>query len=123
MAEEGLIQTLVNDGIVTEEDIARALAAQNSMEFVDLGEAHPERRILDMVEADDARRYQALPIALRNGILTMAIGDPMDMQSMDDLTYKLQREIEFVCASPEEIRKLVVKHSDCVKRLKATYHR
>jgi type II secretion system protein E len=29
---------------------------------------------------------------------------------MDDLTYKLQREIEFVCASPEEIRKLVVKH-------------
>jgi len=110
LAEEGLIQTLVNDGIVTEEDIARALAAQNSMEFVDLGEAHPERRILDMVEADDARRYQALPIALRNGILTMAIGDPMDMQSMDDLTYKLQREIEFVCASPEEIRKLVVKH-------------
>jgi type IV-A pilus assembly ATPase PilB len=110
LAEEGLIQSLVNDGIVTEEDIARALAAQNSMEFVDLGEAHPERRILDMVEADDARRYQALPIALRNGILTMAIGDPMDMQSMDDLTYKLQREIEFVCASPEEIRKLVVKH-------------
>ena len=110
LAEEGLIQTLVNDGIVTEEDIARALAAQNSMEFVDLGEAHPERRILDMVEADDARRYQALPIALRNGILTVAIGDPMDMQSMDDLTYKLQREIEFVCASPQEIRKLVVKH-------------
>jgi len=110
LAEEGLIQTLVNDGIVTEEDIARALAAQNSMEFVDLGEAHPERRILDMVEADDARRYQALPIALRNGILTVAIGDPMGMQAMDDLTYKLQREIEFVCASPEEIRKLVVKH-------------
>jgi type II secretion system protein E len=105
-----LIQTLVNDGIVTEEDIARALAAQNSMEFVDLGEAHPERRILDLVEGDDARRYQALPIALRNGILTVAIGDPMGMQAMDDLTYKLQREIEFVCASPQEIRKLVVKH-------------
>ena len=110
LAEEGLIQTLVNDGIVTEEDIARALAAQNSMEFVDLGEAHPERRILDLVEGDDARRYQALPIALRNGILTVAIGDPMGMQAMDDLTYKLQREIEFVCASPQEIRKLVVKH-------------
>ena len=108
--ENGLIQSLINDGIVTEEDIARALAAQNSMEFVDLGEAHPERRILDMLEADDARRYQALPIALRNGILTIAIGDPMAMQAMDDLTYKLQREIEFICASPEAIRKLVVKH-------------
>ena len=107
---EGLIQTLVNDGILTEEDIARALAAQNSMEFVDLADSHPERRILDMLEGDDARRYQALPIALRNGVLTIAIGDPMDMQSMDDLTYKLQREIEFVCGSPEAIRKLVIKH-------------
>ena len=110
LAEEGLIQTLVNDRIVTEEDIARALAAQNSMEFVDVTESHPERRVLDMLEGDDARRYQALPIGLRNGILTLAIGDPMDMQSMDDLTYKLQREIEFVCGSPEAIRKLVVKH-------------
>ena len=56
LAEEGLIQTLVNDGIVTEEDIARALAAQNSMEFVDVTESHPERRVLDMLEGDDARR-------------------------------------------------------------------
>lgn len=106
----GLIQTLVNDGVVTEEDVARALAAQNSMEFVDLADSHPERRVLDLVEGDDARRYQALPIALRNGILTIAIGDAMDMQSMDDLSYKLQREIEFVSASPTEIRKHIIKH-------------
>ncbi|MFZ9920797.1 MAG: GspE/PulE family protein [Terrimicrobiaceae bacterium] len=108
--EAGLIQTLVNNGVVTEEDIARALAAQNSMEFVDLADSHPERRVLDLVEGDDARRYQALPLALRNGILTIAVGDAMDMQSMDDLSYKLQREIEFVCASPAELRKLIVKH-------------
>ena len=108
--EAGLIQTLVNDGVVTEEDVSRALAAQNSMEFVDLADSHPERRVLDLVEGDDARRYQALPLALRNGILTIAIGDAMDMQSMDDLSYKLQREIEFVCASPAELRKLIVKH-------------
>jgi type IV-A pilus assembly ATPase PilB len=107
---EGLIQTLVKSGIVTEEDIARAMAAQNSMEFMDLADTHPEMRVLELLEADDARRYQALPIALRNGILTLAIGNAMDMQTMDDLSYKLQREIEFVCASPTELRKLIVKH-------------
>ena len=110
LLEEGLIQTLVKDGILSEEDIARALAAQNSMEFVDLAESHPERRVLEMLGSDDARRYQALPLGLRNGVLTLAIGDPMDMQTMDDLTYKLQRELEFVCGAPEALRKLILKH-------------
>ena len=107
---DGLIQTLVKNGFVSEEDIARALAAQNSMEFIDLAEVHIERSVLDLIHADDARRYQALPIALRNGVLIVAITDPMAMQTMDDLTYKLRREIEFVCAVPEAIRKLVIKH-------------
>jgi type II secretion system protein E len=108
--EQGLIHTLVQNGFVSEEDIARALAAQNSMEFVDLAEVHIERSVLESIHADDARRYQSLPIAIRNGVLIVAIGDPMAMQTMDDLTYKLRREIEFVCAAPEAIRKLVVKH-------------
>ena len=107
---EGLIHTLVKNGFVSEEDIARALAAQNSMEFIDLAQLQIERSVLDLLHADDARRYQALPVALRNGVLIVAIGDPMAMQTMDDLTYKLRREIEFVCAVPEAIRKLVVKH-------------
>ncbi len=108
--EEGLIHTLVTNGFVSEEDIARALAAQNSMEFVDLAEVQIEKGVLESIHADDARRYQSLPIAIRNGVLIVAIGDPMAMQTMDDLTYKLRREIEFVCAAPEAIRKLVVKN-------------
>ena len=107
---EGLLPTLIKTGIVNEEDVGRALAAQNSMEFVDLSQVQIEKSVLDLVDPDDARRYQALPIGLRDGVLIMAIGDPMAMQTMDDLTYKLQREIEFVCSTPDAIRKLVVKY-------------
>jgi type II secretion system protein E len=107
---EGLLHTLVKTGVVTEEDIGRALAAQNSMEFVDLDQVQIEKSVIDLVLPDDARRYQALPIGIRDGVLIVAIGDPMAMQTMDDLTYKLSREIEFVCSTPEAIRKLVIKH-------------
>jgi type II secretion system protein E len=107
---EGLLHTLVKTGVVSEEDIGRALAAQNSMEFVDLEHVQIDKSVIDLIEADDARRYQALPIGLREGVLIVAIGDPMAMQTMDDLTYKLGREIEFVCSTPEAIRKIVIKH-------------
>lgn len=108
--EEGVVATLVQSGVLSEEDIARALAAQNSMEFVDLSEVHIDKSTLDLVEPDDARRYRALPITIRDGVLVVALDDPMAMESMDDLTFKLRREIEFVCSTPDAIRKLVVKH-------------
>jgi type II secretion system protein E len=106
----GLIKALVKSGAVGEEDVSRALAAMNSMEFVDLEGATIEKSVAELLEPDDARRYGAIPVTMRDGVLIVALSDPMAMQTMDDLTYKLQREIEFVCAAPKAIHKLVIKH-------------
>lgn len=110
ISPQGLLKTLVTSGIISEEDIVRALASQNNMEFVDIGESPIDNNAIKCVEGDDARRYQALPIGFRDSALLVAISDPMAMQVMDDLSFKLQREVEFVCASPESIRKLITKH-------------
>ena len=104
---EGPLRHLIQNGTLTEEDVSRALAAQNSMEFVDLSQVHVERNVIGLLPADDARRYQAVPVGLREGVLVLAVADPMDMQSMDDLTYKLRRELEFVCSTPDAVRKLM----------------
>ena len=109
----GLLHTLLQGGVVTQEDVSRALAAQNSMEFVDLEHMHVERNLVERMSAEDARRYHAVPVALRDGVLVIALADPMAMQTMDDLTYKLRRELEFVCATPDAIHKLIIKfHGD-----------
>ena len=78
--EDGLIAELVRQGVVSEEDITRALASENAMEFVDLTDTHVEKNILDLLEADDARRYHALPLMVRDGVLVIALDDPMAMQ-------------------------------------------
>ena len=113
MGEDGLLQTLLQSGVLTQQDVSRALAAQNSMEFVDLTQIQVERSVVELMQAEDTRRYQALPIALREGVLIIALADPMAMQTMDDLTYKLRRDMEFVCATPEAIKKLIIRfHGD-----------
>ncbi len=110
ISPQGLLKTLVASGIISEEDIVRALASQNNMEFVDIDESPIDPKAIECIESDDARRYQALPIGFRESALIVAISDPMAMQVMDDLSFKLQREVEFVCAAPEAIRKLIIKH-------------
>ncbi len=113
MDGSGLLHVLLQDGFVMQEDVSRALAAQNSMDFVDLDHMQVERKVVDLLDVNDARRYNAVPIALRDDILVIALADPMAMQTMDDLTYKLRRELEFVCATPDAIRKLIFKfHGD-----------
>ena len=109
MTYDSVIDSLVHEGTISQEDIARTLAAQNGMEFVNLSQITIQPDIVNNLAAEDAKRYGALPLSEREGVLVVAISDPMDMATMDGLTYKLQREVEFVCATKDAIRKNLIK--------------
>jgi type IV pilus assembly protein PilB len=103
----GIIETLVREGAVTQEDIARTLAAQNGMEFVDLTTVVPPPDVIEAMDVEQARRYRAVPIQIRDGTLVVAISDPMDMEAADSLSFILNRDTEFVCATPDSISKAI----------------
>jgi len=104
MSGSSVIDSLISEGFITQEDVGRTLAAQNGMDFMDLAQVVVPPNIIELLRAEDARRWRAVPVGEREGALLIAIGDPMDMQTMDDLAFKLQREVEFVCATPDSIR-------------------
>ena len=110
MTTNSVVDALVHEGIISQEDIGRTLAAQNGMEFVDLGQMTIMPDAVALLAPEDAKRYGAMPITEREGALLIAISDPMDMATMDGLTYKLQREVEFVCATKDSIRKHLIKY-------------
>ncbi len=110
MKPGGVVATLIQDGFLTQDDVTRTLAAQNGMEFMDLTQVVIPPNIVELLPAEDARRWRAIPIGEREGALLIAIGDPMDMQTMDDLSFKLQREVEFICATPEAIRNSLIQY-------------
>lgn len=100
-------QVLIDEGILSQEDIAKTLAAQNGMEFIDLSTVAPSPDVLEIMDADKARRYRAVPVALHEDTLVVAISDPMDMQTMDDLSFVLNRDVEYVCATANAIAKAI----------------
>ncbi len=104
-AEGGSVSEALSQlGFVTHEDISRTLAANSGMEFADLTQHTIPPNITGILTPLDARRYQAIPIAERDGAVTIAIADPMAFETFDSLGFLLKREVEFVCTTPEQLK-------------------
>jgi type II secretory ATPase GspE/PulE/Tfp pilus assembly ATPase PilB-like protein len=102
-----VLNELIHDNLLSQEDVARTLAAQNGMEFVDLATVAPSPDVMEAMDLDVARRYRAVPIAIRDETLVVAISDPMDMETADALSFVLNRDVEYVCATPDAITKAI----------------
>lgn len=104
---ESLLKVLIEEGVISQEDIARTLAAQNGMEFIDLSTVAPSPDVMEAMDVEQAKRYRAVPVQIRDGTLVVAISDPMDMEAADSLSFILNRDTEFVCATPDAISKAI----------------
>jgi type IV pilus assembly protein PilB len=105
-----VVDVLVKDGTVSEADISRALAAQAHMDWIDISTMVISPEVIKQIRAQDARRYKVIPIAFGETGLVVAVSDPLDIDTIDSLSFMLQRELELVCTSPEKIREALIKY-------------
>lgn len=108
-ATGSVLQTLIAKGIISQEDVAKTLASQSGLDYLDISQVNPPPEILQLLDAETAQRYQAIPIGLRDDVVLIAVADPMDIASLDSLNHLLHRPIEFVCSTPELIQKALQK--------------
>ena len=101
--EETLVDTLIRQGIVAQEDVTRALAAHAAMDFVDLTAISVSEDVIKMIPRDVAKRFKIVPIVESETGLMIAVGDPLNFDTFDSLHHMLQRDLEFVCATPDAI--------------------
>lgn len=101
---ESVSDTLIRLGVLTQEDEMRALAAHAAMEFVDLSQVSIPEEIIQQVPRDVARRFKVMPVAESDTGLVIAVSDPLNFDTFDSLHHLLQRDLEFVCATANEIQ-------------------
>ena len=104
------VDLLVKEGVVSEVDVSRSLAAQAHMDWVDLSTKIIPPEVINQIRAEDARRFKVIPVGFGETGLIVAVSDPLDIDTIDSLSFLLQREIELVCASPEKIRQALIKY-------------
>ena len=105
-----VVDVLTREGVLSETDVSRALAAQAHMDWIDLSARVIPPDVIEQIRPEDARRFKVIPVALGETGLVVAVSDPLDIDTIDSLSFLLQREIELVCSSPEKIREALIKY-------------
>ena len=101
-------QALIDEGIVSHEQLAQALAERNGLDYVDLNVFDVDKGAAAMIDAAKARRYQTIPIAfLAERTLLVATADPANLLALDDITMATGYEVRRAVASPEHIGALI----------------
>ncbi len=108
--ELGVVDVLIGDGILSDAEVSRTLAAQAHMDWIDISSMVIPPQIISQIRGEDARRFKVIPVSFGETGLVVAVGNPLDIDTMDSLGFLLQRELELVCTSPRKIREALIKY-------------
>jgi type IV pilus assembly protein PilB len=97
-------QVLLELGLINEDTLAKAIAKQFGLKYVDLDEVTIPPDAVKIVPEDLIKRHNVLPLSVINGRLRLVIGDPMDLDMMDSIRLRLNKELECHVANPKKIR-------------------
>ena len=97
------VECLKKDGSVQERDLLAMLAQQYGMEVLDLNSYEIPQEVIECLSPEIASRYKVIPVMKRDDVLTIAMSDPTDMETLDALRYLLGTEVDAMVASREQI--------------------
>jgi MSHA biogenesis protein MshE len=96
-------QVLIEDGISDEPAIARALAQQLKVPYIDLTLDQVDAKIARLLPEAQARRLRVLPIDQVDGVVRVGMADPTDLKAHDDAQALLGREIDLVAVTDKRL--------------------
>jgi type IV pilus assembly protein PilB len=98
---------LVAKEAITEEDLSRALAVQQGLDWLPAAELHPQEDAVALLDAGTARAFGALPLDQVDGVLRVAISNPESLPLLGDLESISGCRVEAVLAAPEALAEAV----------------
>jgi type IV pilus assembly protein PilB len=97
-------EALIDLKLATENDVCKALAAQHGMEFVDLESVTIPANAPLLVPDELMRKYTIIPLSLEGNKLKLAIHDPGDLEMLDILRFRLNKDLRTVLAAKGAIK-------------------
>lgn len=105
-----LASYLVENGYVSEEDLAKALSDHHQIPYISISDYEIDREILDSVSEDMARRYKIIPLDRTDRVLTVAVVDPDNIHQLDEIKLRTKMDVMPVISLPKEIEAAINKY-------------
>jgi len=114
IAEAGdltLTQSIVMNKMATESGIARAVADQTGLDYLDVAMFEIDGNASILLSPELAHRYSVLPVAFDEGKLVVAMSDPANIFAIDDLRIVTGYEIKPVVSAEGDLKQAIDKYS------------
>ncbi|NLH18149.1 MAG: Flp pilus assembly complex ATPase component TadA [Phycisphaerae bacterium] len=108
-------EALVSLGMLTEDQVMQALAQQFGMEYIDLDKVQISASTMKLIPDELVKKHFVLPLGKEDGRLKIIISDPLDLDMLDLLRFRLNAELECCLASPTKIRTHILHTMDEVR--------
>jgi len=117
-------QTLVEEGAISEAQLAQALAAQYGFPYDALTAFRVDSEFYHTISVKLMRRHPFVPVKDEAGVLTIAISDPQNLLALDELEILLNRTLHYVVSSRSAILAALERSegsSQALRELEAEY--
>ena len=104
---QGVVDLLVAVGDLTEEKVARTIAEEAAIDYMDLGGHHFTEHLFQAMDVEIAQRFNAVPLQDDGADMTVAVADALDFETLDSLPHVVGRVVTFVSSTPSAIAKVL----------------
>ena len=108
--EKPIEQLLIDSLVVDEEGFIRVVADSIGAEAYNLQEFSPDTTVLGLIPSGLARLHGAMPVMGSGNTIIVALMDPLNPQTIEDLRFALGREIQVMVAFPSRVAELIRQH-------------
>lgn len=103
-------QVLVEQLIVSEEQLADTLADQKGLERVSLANYPIDRDVVAIIPERVARRRLVVPLKHEDGFIVVAVADPLDLEAIDEVELRSGLKAHVVVATESQIHYAIDKY-------------
>ncbi len=105
-----LEKILTENGIVSEDDLNRAIAAKHGIEFVSLRPEDVDPTAAHLVPEHVVRQYRAIPIKIEGERLLVAMESPLNLAARDEIALLTGYEVVPLATTRKELAQAVARH-------------
>ncbi len=105
-------EALTEMGFAGYEDITRSLAEQFDFQVVNPMAVSIPEDVISAVPKSIAKKHNIIPVTKHDGLLVVAISDPLDISTLEDLRFTLNINVEAVLATKNNIEHAIKKYYD-----------
>jgi type IV pilus assembly protein PilB len=99
---------LVEQGVLRHDQLARVVAERFGLDYVDLAVYDLDMGAVTLLNGEACKRYQSVPIGFTDdGTLLLAMADPTNVLTIDDVAMMTGRRVKPVAASVEDLNLLL----------------